>query len=358
METYDEILERMREKFCEEAGFDPFEASDIGIRLRVLAGEIFSLWNGLEYWKRQAFPDTAIGEALENHAMQRGLTRKEAVCSQGTLTFSRTSALWYDTEIPAGTVCSTSGEGAVRFVTTQDVVLPAQSLSVSAPAKAESGGVSGNAASGKICVLVTLPQGIESVTNDAPFTGGADAETDEQLRERLLESYRTVPNGTNAGFYRKQALSHSGVQSVGVIPCENGTGTVSVYLGGMGAAPSSDVVEEVQADLQDKREINVTVSVAAAELVSCPVAVTILPAENTTFDAADAAVRAAIQTYFLTLGVGEPVFVAQIGRAILETGMVRNYRFQSSLTFDRVLEPSELAVVGQISVVEMEEDDG
>ena len=218
METYEQIVERMREEFCDEAGFEPQESSDIGIRMRVLAGEIFSLWNGLEYWKRQAFPDTAIGVYLENHAGQRGLTRRKAVCAQGSLTFSRSTALWYDTEIPAGTICATAGENGIRFVTTEDAVLAAEALSVSVPARAESGGQAGNAAADTVCVLVTVPEGIEAVENPQPFTGGLDGETDEELRARLLDSYRTVPNGTNAGFYRDQALRHEGVLSVGVIP--------------------------------------------------------------------------------------------------------------------------------------------
>ncbi|HIR56099.1 MAG TPA: baseplate J/gp47 family protein [Candidatus Gallacutalibacter pullicola] len=354
METYEQIVERMREEFCDEAGFEPQESSDIGIRMRVLAGEIFSLWNGLEYWKRQAFPDTAIGVYLENHAGQRGLTRREAVCAQGSLTFSRSTALWYDTEIPAGTICATAGENGIRFVTTEDAVLAAEALSVSVPARAESGGQAGNAAADTVCVLVTVPEGIEAVENPQPFTGGLDGETDEELRARLLDSYRTVPNGTNAGFYRDQALRHEGVQSVGVIPCEDGAGTVSVYLGGKGEAPSAAVVQAVQDDLDAKREINVTVSVEAAELVSCHVAVNIAVADNAVFDAADDAVRAAVEEYFDGLNVGDPVFAAQIGRVILETGMVKNYRFESSLTYDRILDQSQLAVVSQISVTEME----
>ena len=65
METYDAILARMKEKFQELSGFSADDASDVGIRMKVLAGEVFSLWNGLEWLKRQAFPATAMGEYLE-----------------------------------------------------------------------------------------------------------------------------------------------------------------------------------------------------------------------------------------------------------------------------------------------------
>lgn len=354
METYEQILTRMKESFRETAGFEPQEASDIGIRMRVLAGEIFSLWNGLEYLKRQAFPDTALGEFLEKHAQQRGLQRKTAVCARGNLTFSRTSELWYDTEIPAGTVCAVAEENGARFVTEENAVLKAQTLSVTVPARAEKGGVDGNTAAEKICVLVTVPEGIETVTNQESFSGGAEAETDEELRERILASYQTVPNGTNAGFYRDQALRCEGVESVGVIPRENGIGTVSLYLGGRGKVPEKAVVDAVQERLENLREINVDVSVMAAETVPCHVAVNIAVVENTSFEMADEAVRAAVKDYFDGLSVGEPVFVSQIGRIILETGLVKNYRFETSLTYDRLIQQSQLAVLDQISVIKME----
>ena len=50
METYEEILGRMQGTFEELAGYPADDASDIGIRLRVLAGEVSSLtaamgWN-------------------------------------------------------------------------------------------------------------------------------------------------------------------------------------------------------------------------------------------------------------------------------------------------------------------------
>ena len=41
METFDEIYARMKAKYIEESGSEFLETSDIAIRLRVLAGEIY-----------------------------------------------------------------------------------------------------------------------------------------------------------------------------------------------------------------------------------------------------------------------------------------------------------------------------
>ncbi len=46
-ETYESILSRMQDRFQELAGFPADDASDIGIRLKVLAGELFSACTNL-----------------------------------------------------------------------------------------------------------------------------------------------------------------------------------------------------------------------------------------------------------------------------------------------------------------------
>ena len=86
--TYEEIRARMAAEYEAQAGFAPDDASDAGIRIRVLAGEIYTALRMLEAVKDEAFPQTASGKALELHAMERGLSRKPAVRAQGTLTFS------------------------------------------------------------------------------------------------------------------------------------------------------------------------------------------------------------------------------------------------------------------------------
>lgn len=76
METYDEIYGRMKNAYENETGDSFNEVSDIAIRLKVLAGEIFKLQTNLEWWKRQMFAVSASGECLDKLASQRGIERK------------------------------------------------------------------------------------------------------------------------------------------------------------------------------------------------------------------------------------------------------------------------------------------
>lgn len=110
---FEEIYAHMAAEYKTLAGVEPEDAADVSIRLKVLAGELYTVLCAAESLKLNCFPQTAAGEALDLHAEERGLVRKDAVKSVGTLTFSRRTALSYAAEIPAGTVCAASGENAV-----------------------------------------------------------------------------------------------------------------------------------------------------------------------------------------------------------------------------------------------------
>ena len=146
MESFERILQRMEEEYERESGCKVEDVSEAGIRLRVLAGELYRLSASLDWLERQAFPQTATGEQLDLHGAQRGVVRREAVKAGGTVTFSRYLPLAFDLVVPQGTVCATSGEPVVEYETTQEAVLEAGELTVDVPVQAVVAGAAGNAA--------------------------------------------------------------------------------------------------------------------------------------------------------------------------------------------------------------------
>jgi len=330
METYEAILQRMQTVYREAMGVPAEDATDIGIRLKILAGEVHALQAYLQYIEQQAFPQTAVGDGLDRHAAQRGLTRRGACPARGELTFSRAAALLYDLEIPAGVVCCTAGEDPMEYVTCAPCVLPAGRLSVNVEAEATVPGQGGNAAAGTVCVLSTVPNGVEAVTNAAPFTGGRNEETDEALRARLLAAYSVLPNSTNAESYRRMALACEGVTSACAVPRENGVGTVGVYIRGEEGAAAEDVLNTVQKTLDEQREIGVTVTVKRAVEETKNVQVYVAPVPGCTQAAAEEAAVEAIRRYFETLQIGDPFLLIQVGQYLLNTGMIPNSDFALS----------------------------
>lgn len=348
--SFEEICARMAEEYEALAGFAPDDASDAGIRIRVLAGEIYAALHRLEAIKAESFPQTAQGEALELHAAQRGLSRKPAVRAKGTLAFSRETALSYDVEIPQGTVCAASA-AAAEFETAEAGVLLAGELTVTVPAQAIQGGKAYNAAVNTIDTLVTPPAGIERVTNPTAFSGGSDAENDEGLRARLLQSWNILPNGANGETYRRAAQQVPGVSSVNVVPRANGAGTVAVYLYGDGAPASGETIAAVQKALDELREVNVDVTVAAAEPVERRVTAYIVPKAGCTFEEAKEMCEAAVQSYFAGLTVGAPFVAAAVTAAMMGTGALTNCILPDSVT-DYTTAADKIAVLGGITILQ------
>ena len=133
METYEAIYERMKERYEQECGAEFDSASDIAIRLRVLAGEIYNMQTSVEWLKRQLFPSTAAGTFLDRFAEQRGLTRREAVKAHGNLRFSIGQARVTSVTIPRGTTVNTNDENPVVVCTTEDAVIEARRTWALAP---------------------------------------------------------------------------------------------------------------------------------------------------------------------------------------------------------------------------------
>lgn len=337
----------MQAKFEELAGYPPDDASDIGIRLKVLAGEIYSVCAAVDWLKAQTFAQTATGTQLEMRAQERGLARKPAAAASGTLTFGRSTALWFNVSIPKGTVCASSGTGAAQYVTTQDASLPQGSLTVEVSALAELAGAAGNANSATVTVMITPPASIETVTNAAAFTGGEDAESDDSLRARLLADYAAPANGTNTAWYRQAAEACDGIHSAGVVPRADGVGTVAVYLGGMGGTPSDAQVQAVADLLNGAKEINVDVTVQAAQTVAVDVACTVKNAGAQTDASVVTACREAILDYFDGLEVGEAALLSAMTAGLFETGLISDCSFSSA---GKTVAANQLAVIGTLTV--------
>lgn len=92
-----DFLQKMQQRYEELTGIPADEASDIGVRLRILAEQLELLYQQLEEEKKQAFAQTATGLALEQHAQQKGLLR---------FTMSRR---FYPERMPKGTRRCASG---------------------------------------------------------------------------------------------------------------------------------------------------------------------------------------------------------------------------------------------------------
>lgn len=313
--SYQSILSTMQDRYTSLAGFSPNDASDIGIRLKVLAEQVWSLYQNIQLSVSRAFPQTADGVWLERHAEQRGLSRRAATFSSGKVAFSRDFATTKNITIPKGTLVAAKSDSTARFVTTEAAVLPNGGTQVEVPVQSTVAGSDGNVAAGMVSIMITPVPGISKVTNPLPIAGAIAEESDEDLRQRLLDTYRYVTNGTNVSFYYNLAKSYPGVSSVKVIPRVNGSGTVGIVLYGDGV--DANLISKMITDMNNIKELNVVISISKATNKIIPISLEIAVADGFSFDDVSAECKKIIRAMFDNQEVGAPFYSALLVREIL-----------------------------------------
>ena len=353
MEELRAIYERMRAAFAEETGFVPNDGCDMMVRLYALAAEVQSLLAQADWVLDQSFPQTAQGQYLDYHAETRALARLPAARATGVLRFSAPSAAVTDYEIEAGSVAMTTG--GARFETTEKATLRKGETSVDVPARAVEAGAHGNAIAGAVHVMSVYPVGITRCENPEAFSGGSDEESDEKLRERVLESYRRLPNGANAAFYEQEALRFPNVAAAKAVGRARGIGTVDVYVSTHGGAPEEELLGEISAALQKKREIAVDVAVKVPTEKSIDVAAELEAEQGWTMREITDAAQEALQAYFTGERLGEPVYRAKLASILYGVPGVKNYHLLAPAA-DVPAGATELPVLGKVTLTEIGAD--
>ncbi len=349
--TVDEIYSEMLSVFSEKSGYLPHSSCDLAARLYAAAAQLKGLYHEAAWVLEQSFPQTAQGVYLDNHAALRNITRSVATPATGTLRFGTPHSPEAALTIQAGTVCMT--EEGVRFATTRKGELPPGSLYVDIPAVALEPGKAGNVAAGTVTIMSAMPMGINACTNPEAFSGGDDQEDDESLRARLMDSYRRLPNGTNAAYYEQVALSYAGVAAATAVGLPRGVGSVDVYVATDGGVPDQALLEAINRYLQEKREISVDLRVLAPAVQRVNVSVAVTPASGYTLEQARKSVDAALRALFTGALLGKGITLARLGETVYHLDEVANYRF-SAPTADLAPSPTTLPSLGTLTVTELE----
>ena len=131
--------------------------------------------------------DKKAGLELDLFMSLFGFARIRARRATGEVTFQRGTPALQDYIIPLGTqvfVQATAFNPALYFQTTISAVLPQGATEVSVPVQAVVGGSTGNVAAFTITGMATAVGGVTAVINSQAISGGRDAESDEDLRDR------------------------------------------------------------------------------------------------------------------------------------------------------------------------------
>lgn len=337
----------MKDRYRELSGFTPENESDIMLRLRVLAGELYEQAVYADFINRQLSVETAQGEYLDGHAAMRGLSRKAGTKASGEVVFTAAEQEHDTITIPQGTVVCTASDG-LRFITDENVDIPYFAGSAAAAVTAAEVGSAYNIGAGTIGVVMTPVMGVGGVTNNEDFSGGSDTESDDALRQRVINSYREISNGTNAAYYRSIAMETDGVYSATVVGGARGAGTVDVYVCGQGTPPDQSVLTSLQAKYNEARELNVDVRVQLPTAVSVNLYIGLVPEDGYNITELADTVKSKVRDYITMLGVGQDFLLSNVGEILYHTPGVADYKFQETYGGNRTITDSEYAVPGDI----------
>lgn len=225
------------------------------------------------------FPKWSWGTHLDDIGEGISVPRLAASFASGTVTVTGPEG----TIIPPGPrvgVESSALGGGQEFEVSDGGTIDG-TLSLDLDVAAVAAGVDGNVAAGAITRILTVGFEAVTVTNADPIRGGADAQSDEALLERILGRFEGGAIPGTARWYEQLARDFdASIGRVTVIPLWDGPGTVLIVIldPDGGPLPSATVdafqeaVDPYPALGQGEGTISATVTVATGTAIDVDVA--------------------------------------------------------------------------------------
>lgn len=281
----------------------------------------------LDWIAQQMLPITAAGDELDRHA-RTWLTvpRKPAAFASGQATVSGSLPLVGD---------ELRREDGVRY-SVRAVAGNTVQLDALEP------GPAGNASAG----AVLRYSGGTATVDSVGLAGGAVAESDEELRERLLQRIRNPPMGGSVSDYIRWSLEVPGIARTWVKPNGGEINHVVVYVaGGDNIVPNSTLLDAVRQHLELLRPVTARVSVVAPRLKTVEHRIKVYPDT--------AAVRQAVENslrlfYRREASLGSVIRISRISEAVSLAAGETHHMLLAPIA-DVVCEQDEIAVLGGIS---------
>lgn len=352
-----EILSQIPDKYQKNAGYFIWDT------VRGIAIVFKNLWSKLVYLTGFFDLSKLDYEDLVRFVLQRrGIVAKTATFASGTLTLTGNGT------VNIGALFETTDGLQFESLETKTI---AESGTILAQCKTS--GSIGNVPENTITVMPVTIQGIISVTNEAAFTDGYDAETKEALLERYLDDLRKPITSGNVNHYRKWALEVAGVGKVDVKPLWDGDNTVKVIIVDSNLEEASDqLVENVQEYIDPdslglglgQAPIGAYCTVVSADKLDIDVSVEIRLKTGAVLSEVQAAIEDSINKYLKSIifsSTTSYVSYSRIGGCVIDADGVLDYEnllLNNSTDNVPIADTSasrEIAILNDLTVTEIEE---
>lgn len=338
--TLRELITQMTTDAEREAGAKQLRQSNLLVLPKVFAYACHGLYGFITWILKQLFPDTAEKQFLERQASIQGIYRRAASKATGTLTVSYTEGA----TLPVGTIFMADDQ--TRYETTAEPEVGSYTV----PVQCLETGTIGNREAGQTYTLVSPVVGVDSEAVGSEMAGGAEAESDESLRKRLLFRLQNPPRGGAKEDYIAWAEEVPGVTRAWCFPKEQGIGTVVVRFATDGMTedgiPTSGMVQIVSDYIAEVAPVTATPYVVApvAKPVNFRIKDLIPDSES---------VRAQVEAELKSLFIkeahpGEALKLTHIQQAISSAAGEDDYELLEP-TADVPADSTQLLVVGEVT---------
>lgn len=338
--TLRELITQMTADAEREAGAKQLRQSNLRVLPKVFAYACHALYGFITWILKQLFPDTAEKQFLERQASIQGIYRQAASKATGTLTVSYTEGA----TLPVGTIFMADDQ--TRYETTAEPEVGSYTV----PVQCLETGTIGNREAGQTYTLVSPVVGVDAEAVGSEMAGGAEAESDESLRKRLLFRLQNPPRGGAKEDYIAWAEEVPGVTRSWCFPKEQGIGTVVVRFATDGMTengiPTSGMVQIVSDYIAEVAPVTATPYVVApvAKPVNFRIKDLIPDSES---------VRAQVEAELKSLFIkeahpGEALKLTHIQQAISSAAGEDDYELLEP-TADVPADSTQLLVVGEVT---------
>jgi len=248
----DMMVKAYEEKFEEITG-DPLtleRADPMTILLYACAVVIFQAYLYIDRAGKVNLLKYTYGEFLDNVGTFKGITRLPASAASVMLRFTISEVQGSATSIPAGT--RATPDGSIYFETAEYAEIPAGDEYIDVPATCATAGAVGNGfAPGEINTLSDPLPYIDEVTNVDTSSGGADAESDDDMKERVFiaPSRYSVAGPHDAYLYWIKSYNASIADAQ--ITSDDDAVVQICFIMDDGTIPGAGVIAGLQAYLED-----------------------------------------------------------------------------------------------------------
>ncbi len=287
------------------------------------------------------FPEWATGYFLDLHARRCGITRKEAVPATGYVRVTGTTNVLIARNFVFCTP-ATPTSSSIEFLASEAVTLEYdeenEDFRATVPVVCSEAGTVGNVPKDSVILMSVPLTGITEATNPAAMGAGAEEETDDELRERIMELDRTRESSFvgNDNDYVRWAKQVEGVGSAVTIRewKGKGTGTVKVLIMDTDGEPAGqtliDKVYDHIAGTDDNpgtriMPIGAILTVATATPFGLDIAAEVELDDGSTLSTVEASFRDALHAVFDKAKEEKVLRYADVCNAMHDTAGVLDY---------------------------------